>query len=283
MLERRESNGPDVTSAVPGSGASPADPRDPPTASHVAAGPRVALSEQLFDTGGMGAAMPMSLAHPRPVSLAHEHVLAVRDPLAPLLPGGALQRGTTVGVSGNGATSLALAMAAGPAMAGSWVASVGAVSGWSAAAEAGLPFERLVVIDDPPADRWATVVAALIGSFDVILIAPRHRVRASDARRLASRARERGTVFIQVPVHGLAGVPHAGIRCGLEVDVCLHVDQQHWAGVGDGHGHLKGCRVKVSATGRGRAAQPRHATLWLPLSCGVAGVLPIQGDRRPTC
>lgn len=209
----------------------------------------------------------------RPVSMAHEHVLPVVAPLAPLLPDGALSRGSTVSVSGSGATSLALALATGPAEAGSWVAVVGVPSiGWVAAAEAGLPFERLVVVDEPPADRWSTVVAALVGAFDVILVAPRHRVRLADARRLASRARERGSVFVQLPgsvatsTSRSNGHTRRAGQPGLESDIRLHVDDQQWVGLGDGHGHLQARRVEVSASGRGRASQPRHAVLHLPLS-----------------
>lgn len=206
----------------------------------------------------------------QPVSLAHEHVLPVVAPLAPLLPDGALSRGSTVAVAGAGATSLALALAAGPAAAGSWVAAVGVPAiGWAAAAEAGVPFERLVVVDEPPADRWATVVAALVGAFDVIVVAPRHRVRVADGRRLHARARERGAVLVRLSNVAVPRVGRDGSD-GLEAGIRLTVDAQRWVGLGTGHGHLQARHVEVSASGRGRAAQPQHASFLLPLSLAAA-------------
>src|SRR5262245_20127568 len=60
----------------------------------------------------------------RPVALANERLLPVLDPLAPLLPGGGLRRGSVVSVA-SGSTSLALALLAGASAAGSWCAAVG--------------------------------------------------------------------------------------------------------------------------------------------------------------
>ncbi|HEX8805212.1 MAG TPA: hypothetical protein VF743_13490, partial [Acidimicrobiales bacterium] len=65
----------------------------------------------------------------RPAALARDRLLPALPPLQPLLPGGALRRGTVVAVDAGpgagGTTSLALALAAGPSQAGSWVAVVG--------------------------------------------------------------------------------------------------------------------------------------------------------------
>ena len=125
----------------------------------------------------------------RPTVLAREQVLPVLPALCELLPGGALQRGTTVSVQGEAATSLALALLAGASAAGSWIAIVGLPSlGLAAAAELGLALERLVVVRDPSPASWGSVVAALVGSFDAVLLAPTHRVRPADSRRLAARA-----------------------------------------------------------------------------------------------
>jgi hypothetical protein len=202
----------------------------------------------------------------RPVALAREHRLPVLDPLAALLPGGALRRGVTVAVAGgDGATSLALALAAGPSAAGSWVAAVGLPDlGLPAAAELGIALERLVVVRRPPPASWGTVVAALVGAFDVVLLAPTHRVCSADARRLAARARERGSVLVALPPGPTASPGGRAARAGLEADVSLTVTTTRWEGLGRGHGHLRARRVEVVAGGRRDAARPTRLPLWLP-------------------
>jgi hypothetical protein len=197
----------------------------------------------------------------RPVTLARDQMVPMLGALQGLLPDGGLQRGSTVIVDGGGAaTSLALAVAAGPSAAGGWVAVVGRDDlGLAAAAEAGIVTERLALVAEPSADQWATVVAALIGAVDVVVVGSSHRVRTADARRLAARARERGTVLVQAG--GGRGVSPAS---GLEADLRLTVVASRWQGIGDGHGHLQARRVTVEATGRRRASRPRRAELWLP-------------------
>src|SRR4051794_37218512 len=138
-------------------------------------------------------------AKARPVALAREHVLPVLPPLEPLLPDG-LRRGSTVAVGGS--TSLALALVAGPSAAGSWTATAGVSGlGLTAAAEIGVALARLVVVADPlssgqGAQAWATVVATLVEAFDLVLARVDRRVRDADARRLAARARDAGSVLV---------------------------------------------------------------------------------------
>src|SRR5262245_27935619 len=169
----------------------------------------------------------------RPVALAREQVLPVISPLTPLLPQG-LVRGTTVAVDGeSGVTSLALALAAGPSQEGSWVASVGVPwLGLGAAAECGVVLERLAVVSAPERSEWATVVAALVDAIDVVLVCPPQRVAMGDARRLAARARERGSVLLVV-----------GHTSSLTVDVRCTVTDSQWSGVEHGAGHLQSRRV----------------------------------------
>jgi hypothetical protein len=204
---------------------------------------------------------PTSLAEvatlTRPVTLARDQVVPVLAGLRGLMPEGGLQRGSTVVVDGAGAaTSLALAVAAGPSAAGGWVAVVGRDDlGLAAAVETGLVLERLALVAEPPPDQWAMVVAALIGAVDVVVVGSARRLRAADARRLAARARERGTVLIQAP---------GGSASPLEADLRLTVVATHWQGLGAGHGHLQARRLSVEAVGRRRAARPRRAELWLP-------------------
>jgi hypothetical protein len=203
-----------------------------------------------------------------PTGLARDRCLPLLPALEALVPGPGLQRGTTVGVGAApgvaGATSLALALAAGPSQAGSWVAAIGLGSlGLVAAAELGVAFERLVLVADPGRDRegWAPVVGALVDGFDVVLVAAPQRFRPADARRLVARVRERGAVLVAV------GGDLPGERSPLR----LTVTAARWEGLGHGWGRLKGRHMTVEAGGRGGATQPRRAELWLPAEGGGVG------------
>ncbi|HEX7444222.1 MAG TPA: hypothetical protein VF320_10060, partial [Acidimicrobiales bacterium] len=203
----------------------------------------------------------------RPLTLARDRLVPVLPALAGLVPEGGLQQGSTVAVEGDAATSLGLALAAGPSLAGAWVVVVGRADlGLAAAAEAGVALDRLALVAPPPPEHWAGVVAALIGSVGVVLVDPDHRVRAADARRLAARARERGTLLIQMARgQGARGQGARGpARPGLEVDLRLQVVESAWQGLGSGHGNLQARRVTVESGGRRHAARPRRVELWLP-------------------
>lgn len=215
----------------------------------------------------------------RPATLARDRQLPVLTELEPLLPGGALQRGTTVAVDAGpgvtGATTLALAVAAGASQAGSWVAMVGLDSvGLVAAARLGVALERLALVAPSAAASrrsgtgsgsgtvgWASVMGALVDGFDLVLVAagPGARRRPADARRLVARARERGAVLVAV----------GGELPGQRSNVWLTVTSAEWRGLEDGAGHLQGRRVTVATSGRGEAARPRRAELWLPTGDGL--------------
>lgn len=219
----------------------------------------------MFDTGSMAAAEHALVDDPRhaalrlvadrvaPLALAREHTLPVHAALASLFPDGGLRRGSVVSVDGVGAATLALSVAAGPSASGSWVAVVGDPDlGLAAAHEAGVALERMLVID-PSGERIGTVLAALVGAVDVVLVGPRVRVPPAQMRRLGARLRERGSVIIR------QGAGHeAGIDLGLRV-----IDHE-WTGLGVGHGVLRARRVRVQAEGRGAAARRRTAAILLP-------------------
>ena len=197
-----------------------------------------------------------------PVTRADQQVLPMLPELSALLPGGALRRGSTVVVLGDaslggaslGGTSLAMALAAGPSASGSWCAAVGLPSlGLVATAEMGVALERLALVGEP-GRSWAAVVAALVDAIDVVVIRPPGPVRPADVRRLSARARERGAVLVPL-CSGWEGA-----------DVRLSVTGCEWEGLGAGHGHLRARRLEVLAQGRGAAARPRRACLWLPAS-----------------
>ena len=204
----------------------------------------------------------------RPVTLAGEQLLPVLSPLEPLLPGGGLRRGSTVTVEGGpGATTLALVLGAAASASGSWVAAVGLPAlGLSAAAELGVALERMVVVTSPPVQVWATVVAALVDAVELVWVGLPRRVAAGDARRLAARARERGSVLVPLAARGaIAPAGGRGAAWPQPADVRLVVASTTWAGlVGGGAGRLEARRVEVVAIGRGAASRERRVPLWLP-------------------
>ena len=107
-----------------------------------------------------------------PMALAREQTLPVLGPLAPLFPEGALRRGSIVGIRGSGATSLAMAVAAGPSTSGAWTAVVGDPDlGLAAVGELGVALERLLIVRPEPGN-WSSALAALVGAVDVVIAAP---------------------------------------------------------------------------------------------------------------
>ncbi len=217
------------------------------------------LYEQMFDPGGVptfdSALLQQTL---RPATPAGGGLLPVLPALAPLLPDGALRRGSAVSVVGD--TGLLLALAAGGAgtltgapgdESGGWSAAVGLPDlGLAAAAGYGFDLRRLLVADDP-GPHWAEVVSALAGAVGLIMLRTDGPVPPQLAARLAAILRRSGCVLL------VAGPwPGAGLR--------LSVHSGSWVGLGAGHGQLAGRQVDVLAEGRGAAARSRTARLWLP-------------------
>ncbi len=207
----------------------------------------------------------------RPTVLAGDRTLPVHPVLSGLLPDG-LCRGTVVqvaGAPGAGSRSLVLVLLAEATAAGSWAGVVGDPDlGLAAAAEAGVALRRLALVDAPGPAAWGRVVGTLVGALDLVVVAPRHRVPAAQARRLAVRARERGTVVVQTGAERWPG----------PVDLRLTVSDGVWEGPGPDHGRLLARRVTVAATGRGAAARSRTATLLVP---GPGGAPVSVGPNRP--
>lgn len=223
-----------------------------------------------------------------PTTMARERTLPVVDGLAALIPGGALQRGWVVGVGGVGATSTALALSAGATAAGSWLALVGLPSaGLPAAAGLGVDLGRVVVVDAPPPEVRAQVLGALLAAFELVLVGPEARLRSGDARRLATRARERGSVLVAVtPTDAGRGALPDGV---VEPDLSLTGTREVWQGLDRGHGHLRSRRLSVETTGRRAAARRSTVDLWLPGPDGEVAVAepgflrsdpPLPGHQR---
>ncbi len=223
-------------------------------------------------------AEPVTEPVPEPV-VPVEHVpdpessgpLPVAAPLAGLLPGGGLRRGSTVAVSGSSA--LVLAVLAEASRAGSWCALVGLPGiGIQAAAEAGLDLARTALVPRP-GPRPATVVAALVDGVDVVVLGGTAQWRAGDRQRLAARVRQRGAVLVPV-------IAAAGAWPGAEVE--LHASGGTWAGLaGDGAGRLRSRRVHLRCAARGRARDHRADAL-LPGPAGACAPVDgsaVAGDR----
>lgn len=227
--------------------------------------------------------------------LGSQRVLPVRPELRPLLPGGVLRRGATIGVDtaagcAPAATSLLLALLSEASRAGSWCVVVGLPTlGAAAAAELGIALDRLALVPHPGPD-WPTVVAALLDGFDIVVVGPGGAATGAEtgaptgggavsgavsgavggiapavAARLAARARQRGAVL--VPFRPWPGV-----------DLVLDAADPQWHGVEPGRGRLRGRQLTVTARGRGAASAPRVTHLWLPAPASSPPVTPSEAE-----
>jgi hypothetical protein len=182
-----------------------------------------------------------------------ENLIPVLPPLAPLFPAGGLRRGSTIAVEGS--ASLLLALLAGASQSGSWCAAAGLPRlSAVAAAEAGVVLSRFALVPDP-GPELASVVAALADGVDVVAVGNPERLHAAEVRRLAARVRQRGAII-------------AGFGGWHGADVRLSVSGASWHGLGQGYGKLSARAVTVQLEGRGSAARPRRAEVWLPAASG---------------
>lgn len=166
-----------------------------------------------------------------------------------ILPFEGLRLGTTVAITGVGATSLALGLVS-RASRELWTAVVGLSDlSLSAAAELAVDLDRLVVVPDPR-DQWTQTLAALVDAFDVVVFRGQHGAPRTP-QKLRARVRERDAVLLSV-----GGWPDS--------DLTIHGAAARWHGIGQGHGHLRTRTLEVSVTGRGSASRPVRSTLLLP-------------------
>ena len=228
-------------------------------------------AERITVDAGMVAVGRPKPTHLTSLGLAIERTLPLASHLEPLFPGGGLRRGTTVVVAGadavQGATSLALALAAQASATRSWCAAVAFPQlGLVAAAELGVELTRLALIPHVPPSQWTNVVGALVDTVDLVLVRPPAHLRQGDARRLTTRARERGAVLI--PVLGRSDSDRSPWAEGA--DIRLRIVSTTWEGPGAGDGQLRHRDVVVAAGGRGAAARERMVSLALPRMVGSA-------------
>lgn len=194
----------------------------------------------------------------RMIDLAQRPALAVPSQLNELLPGG-IQRGAVIQVTGSAALMLEMVAAADCEQL--WTAVVGQpLIGILAAAEMGVDLSRLILVPTPGPDA-ASVLAALLDGVDILVVGPEADLGPSERRRLAARARERGTVII-------ASSPWSGAH------VELNVTGVRWRGISSGTGRLHSRELLVERAGRGSAAQRARVEVILP-----SGALP---DSHPT-
>lgn len=219
------------------------------------------LIEHPFDNGPMLDVAVRRLDGSTAVDLGRRAAppLPVSEALAPILPDG-LRRGSTVSVTGS--VSLLLALLGAASAGGAWCALVGfpRISA-EAACEYGVELRRLAIVPAVGAEHWTTAVGALLDAVDVVAARPCARLAPGDVRRLAARARTRDAVLVPFLTGG-------DIWPGA--DVRLTARGGHWSGIGAGTGRLTARKVEVNTEGRGSAARPRAATLWLPAQGGGA-------------
>ena len=182
---------------------------------------------------------------------AREQTLPVLGPLVPLFPEGALRRGSIVGIRGSGATSLAMAVAAGPSTSGAWTAVVGDPDlGLAAVGELGVALERLLIVRPEPGN-WSSALAALVGAVDVVIAAPaphqRHRCPAH-----GGSSTERGSVLI-----------HIGDRWPVGADVQLDIAAGEW----EGSATDMGCCGHGASTSRAAVEDPASRPVSSKSSC----------------
>ncbi len=215
-----------------------------------------------------------------PVTMANEQLLSVPSALVPLFPGGGLQRGWSVGVSGHGGWSLAMALLGTALAADGWSACVGLEElGLVAADEIGLRLDHVLMVETPRPQQLPTVVAALIEVVDVVCLGPTGSIGIRDARRLMARAREQNSVLFHLD--GGRSWPQA-------LDVALHVEPGRWTGIGVGHGRLRSRSMSVTAIGRRSMAKPKRVDVLLPGPGGgvervdtAPAVPPVPGVGEP--
>ena len=178
--------------------------------------------------------------------------LPVDPALLPLLPGG-LRRGSTVAVGGS--ISLLLALL-GHRLGRRRVVRPRRLSahqrrGGARVRGRAVPAGRRAA----PGESWTTAVGALLDAVDVVAARPPRRLVPGDVRRLGARVRARDAVLVP-----FGDWPSADVRLSAEAG--------EWSGIGAGTRAVARAPGDVTATGRGQAARPRSAELWLPSDAG---------------
>lgn len=177
----------------------------------------------------------------------------VHPALAPLFPRG-LRAGAVYSLRGS--MSAALALLAGPSMAGSWCGVVGVPDlGVEAAAEWGVLLDRLALVPQVDPDDWTMVVASLVEVCALVLTAPPEHVTPGEVSRLLARLRTCGSTLVVLGDWPRAAAVLTG-----------HIAS--WDGLYAGHGHLSGGRLRLEAA-------ERHRTNHVDIT------IPVRGENTP--
>ena len=220
----------------------------PNRSSPVESDTRLEVGGNLADADGNANTIPDEEAGNYSVENELSQSLGLLPEVAKLVPGGRINPGSVFTVIGSRMLHLSLLAAA--SQAGTWVAIVGQPDlGVAAIAQAGLALERVALVPDPSGDA-ALVCAALLEAV-CIVVGVEVDLRDSERRRLAARARERGTVII-------SEAPWPGAQLTLEAG------RRSWLGANQGEGWLQSWRMEVQRTGRGSAAKPKQFQITLP-------------------
>ncbi|MDN5761154.1 MAG: hypothetical protein L0H41_02390 [Microlunatus sp.] len=176
--------------------------------------------------------------------------------LLPVLPGLGqlidLQTGMVCCLDSPG---LAMSLMAGPSQAGEWTAVVGVPEfGFDAAFAFGVDLGRCVVVPEP-GEHWLSVTAGLVEVATLVLIRPPAPVNEQQAARMIARLRQKDAAL-------LVDCAQLGDRAWPRPQRRLSVIDNQWSGLGRGHGHLQGRRVRVRS--RGGGVPDRTVDLWLP-------------------
>jgi hypothetical protein len=185
-----------------------------------------------------------------------------------------LVRGQVIACTGQASTTFALALAAEAVRQGAWLVVVDVPwLGVEAAAELGVPLERLVGVDtgaSGSSSAWVDAMGAAADGFDLIITSV-PRVSAASVRRVQQRVKARGAVLLTLA---------SGDDEMLVPDIQVDAVDSEWTGLGDGHGHLAGRRVRAVATGR-RWPRSRSTGLWLPAPSGRVEPVEESADVIP--
>ena len=199
-------------------------------------------------------------------SFASTHAtLPVLDPLMPLFPHGALQRGRVYSCVGVGATSLAVSMSSRATHAGSWLAFVDVPGiGYAAARDFGVAVQRVVSVDAGDVGaRWARVLGAIIDGFDIVITST-FRCSAPEARRLHQRVQAQSTVLITL-----------GVPMHVTPDVVMRIETASW----QFNSHARSREMNVSSGGRRAHRAGAHSVLLPDARGGLSGVADAVDSR----
>jgi hypothetical protein len=124
------------------------------------------------------------------------------------------------------------------------------------------------------------VVGALLDGFDIVVAAPPGPLAPAVVRRLAARARQRGSVLVPVVSRHLGRIGQAAfVDAWPGADLMVESVHGTWEGLSAGRGRLRRRQTTIHVRGRGAAAVVRTATVWLPGTNGSMAA-PVETDDK---